>query len=162
MSTPTHDGATPGGSAPAPTVSTAPAAPTGHRWWSAIPSHLGRARTSTVILSLLFVATFALWLQVKPEETQTVPTGVGSVQQQPAAPTTAVPAPATTAPPTPDEPEPRTEEQTTTRTERTTTAPTRSSPAPTTAEAPEETHDPAPTTPPGPAGEAGTTAPTTP
>ena len=57
MSTPADD-RPPAGSeeAPAPSVSTAPATDPGHRWWSAIPHHLGRARTSTVALSALFVA----------------------------------------------------------------------------------------------------------
>ncbi|MGY1725255.1 hypothetical protein [Blastococcus sp. SYSU DS0533] len=61
-----------------PTVSTAPAAAPGspadgaspvprHGWWAAIPRRLGRARTSTVVLAVLFVAVFALWLNVKPE-----------------------------------------------------------------------------------------------
>lgn len=123
----------------APRVSTAPAigdtttpdvAP-GHRWWSAIPRHLGRARTSTVVLGLLFVVVFTLYLNVRPpaegsppvapadsvEEPvttteQTEPTGTGTgaeTETETTAPTTTAPrtttgspSPTTTAPSSPD------------------------------------------------------------
>ena len=44
----------------------APAQP--HRWWAAIPRHLGRARTSTLVLVFLFLAVGVLYLYVKPED----------------------------------------------------------------------------------------------
>lgn len=97
-----------------PSVSTAPTsgetAPAGPRWWhwGAVPHHLGRARTSTVVLSLLFVAVFALYLNVKPDvgTTGTTPAGGGSEVEAPVNPL--VPAePA--APETTEEPAPTTE-----------------------------------------------------
>ncbi|WP_347058438.1 hypothetical protein ABC795_17050 [Blastococcus sp. HT6-30] len=73
MSSPDHGRA--GDGVPGePTVSTAPAttgtaapdvAPA-HRWWSSIPRHLGRARTSTVVLVVLFLSIGALYLNVRP------------------------------------------------------------------------------------------------
>jgi hypothetical protein len=77
----------------APTVSTAPAR---SRWhWSALPDHLGRARTSTVVLGVLFLALGMLYLYVRPptpEEAATT-SGTGSVvtdaPQTTTAPTTA-------------------------------------------------------------------------
>ena len=85
-----------------PTVSTAPAR---SGPFSRIPAHLGRARTSTVVLGLLFVAIFALYLTIKPADpgtASTTTTETGTEQQAPA--TTPAPAPATTAPETPAEP----------------------------------------------------------
>jgi hypothetical protein len=71
-----------------PSVSTAPPQ---SRWhWSAIPSHLGRARTSTVVLALLFLAVGALYLNVKPP-TGTTTTGNETGVQQPVAPATVAP-----------------------------------------------------------------------
>lgn len=74
-----------------PTVSTAPsggAAPDpGRRWWhwDTLPDHLGRARTSTVILSVLFLAVFALYLNVRPDDgtARTTPAGGGSDVESP-------------------------------------------------------------------------------
>jgi len=67
---------------------------------SRIPAHLGRARTSTVVLGILFLAIFALYLQVKPNTTAAVTSGTGN--QVPASPV--APAPRTTAPTTTPEP----------------------------------------------------------
>jgi cytoskeletal protein RodZ len=85
-----------------PKVTTEPA----RSGWSALPRHLGRARTSTVILSVLFLAIGALYLNVRPY--QPPPPGEGSSVQQPAVPTTATPPPPTEAPTTtvPEESEP--------------------------------------------------------
>lgn len=77
-----------------PTVSTAPTSgttspPDPPRWqWGALPSHLGRARTSTVILSVLFLAVFALYLNVRPDApaTRTSPAGGGSDIEVPLVP----------------------------------------------------------------------------
>ncbi|MGY1849718.1 MULTISPECIES: hypothetical protein [unclassified Blastococcus] len=134
-----------------PVVSTAPAAaaadagaPTGttaaprHRWWSAVPKHLGRARTSTVVLAVLFVSVFALYLNVKPpapgepdtrgqvteqaEETEPVTTE----ETEPTTTEETEPAPTTTSrpsTPTTDSPSPTTEP--------TTTAPETTGPEPT-------------------------------
>ncbi len=100
----------PGGPPREPSVSTAPpAAP--RRWWSAVPHHLGRARTSTVVLALLFVGLYTLYLYVRPPEPAgTVPV-TDSTVQTPVAPAPVLPtetaepttapttAPRTTAPP---------------------------------------------------------------
>ncbi len=100
----------PGEPAREPSVSTAPpAAP--RRWWSSVPHHLGRARTSTVVLALLFVGLYVLWLYVRPPDVPTAPATDGTTVQTPAAtapaeppattgPTTTAPAPTTS--PTPD------------------------------------------------------------
>ena len=79
-----------------PTVSTDPGR---SRWhWSAVPSHLGRARTSTVVLGLLFLAIGALYLYIRPDTVAPTTAGTtsGTVVQNTPAPTTA--APRTTAP----------------------------------------------------------------
>ena len=116
-----------------PTVSTAPAGgenpPAGPRWWhrSALPDHLGRARTSTVVLSVLFVADFALYLTVRPDvgTRGTSPAGGGSDVEAPANPL--VPVEPTTPPPT-EEPEPTTDPDGTEPSEAPTTSPTPGSP----------------------------------
>ena len=86
-------------------VSTAPpSAP--RRWWSAVPHHLGRARTSTVVLALLFVGLYTLYLNVRPPDPAvgTVPATESTVQTPattgPAEPTETA-EPTTTAPTTP-------------------------------------------------------------
>lgn len=125
-----------------PTVRTAPAAAPGSPadgaspalrpgWWTAVPRRLGRARTSTVVLAVLFVAVFVLWLNVKPETreartenpvevsesteptqtepAETEPTEPTEPTEEPAptteqpGPTTRPTSPTTTAPPSPDE-----------------------------------------------------------
>jgi hypothetical protein len=100
-------------------VSTAPpAAP--RRWWTAVPHHLGRARTSTVVLTLLFIGLYALYLNVRPPDP---PAGA------PSGSTVQTSAPAATGPPEPPE----------------TTAPTTTAPTtePTTAPSPTEESGPA-------------------
>jgi hypothetical protein len=85
-----------------PSVSTAPPPSRPHRWWSSIPSHLGRARTSTVVMAALFLAIGALYFNVRPDPVQPATTG-DTVQTTPPARTTAPPtttAPGTTAPET--------------------------------------------------------------
>jgi cytoskeletal protein RodZ len=85
-------------------VSTAPpAAP--RRWWTAVPHHLGRARTSTVVLTLLFVGLYALYLNVRPPDPPAgAPSGSTVQTSAPAATGPAEPtetsAPTTTAPTT--------------------------------------------------------------
>ncbi|TFV67777.1 UNVERIFIED_ORG: hypothetical protein E4P37_01415 [Bacillus sp. AZ43] len=79
----------------APRVTTAPA----HGGpLSRIPSHLGRARTSTVVLGILFVAIFALYVNIRPE-TSPPPAETGTEQPAPAPAPTSTPAPETTAEP---------------------------------------------------------------
>jgi cytoskeletal protein RodZ len=98
-----------------PEVTTAPA---GGRW-SRIPHHLGRARTSTLVLGVLFLAIFALYLNIRPETTGTATTDTGN--------TAPVQAPASTsesATRTTPTPETTTEQLTTTQAPRTTDAPT--------------------------------------
>lgn len=109
-----------------PSVSTAPAR---SGPFSRIPSHLGRARTSTVVLGLLFVGIFALWLSIKPAEPgtgSTTTTETGTEQPVP------VPVPTTTAPETSTDP--------------TTTAPRSTTSAPTTASEPTTDEEPSDTT----------------
>lgn len=98
---PRPDGTMP--TAPAPAVSTAPAEGPRH-WWQAIPRRLGRARTSTVVLALLFVGLGILYLYVRPETTGTAPAGDTDVPvvDVPLVPTPSEPT--TTAPPTPTRP----------------------------------------------------------
>jgi hypothetical protein len=134
-----------------PTVSTAPPPGRPHRWWSAIPSHLGRARTSTVVLGLLFLAVGALYLTVRPEPVATATTGGGTGVTTPA-PTTAGPIPETT--PAGTTPAPTTEVEPTT-TEGSTSPTTPPTTSPTDGTTPEETTRSAPppttgTTPPVP------------
>jgi hypothetical protein len=88
-------------------VSTAPP-PASRRWWSAVPHHLGRARTSTVVLALLFVGLYTLYLYVRPPDVPTAPATDGTTVQTPAsrAPAettepTETTTPATTTPPSP-------------------------------------------------------------
>jgi hypothetical protein len=83
-----------------PEVTTAPAG----SGWSRIPDHLGRARTSTVVLAVLFLAIGTLYLNIRPETTGTA-TG-GTSNQAPASTTAPAPestATTTTAPETTDE-----------------------------------------------------------
>jgi hypothetical protein len=134
----------PGESAREPSVGTAPPPPQ-RRGWSAVPHHLGRARASTVVLTLLFVGLYVLWLYVRPPDVPTAPATDGTTVQTPATTAPAEP-PATT--------EPTTTAPSTTAPSPTSTVPT-SSPA---EELPSETVTPAPTT----AGEEPATQPPTP
>ena len=109
-----------------PSVSTAPAR---DGWRSRIPAHLGRARTSTVVLSVLFLAIFALYLNIRPETPGTVATTTSDTGTVQPVPTTTAPAPETTAEPTPT---------TTSTSTRTTSEPTTSA-EPTATEGPTET-----------------------
>ena len=89
MTTPREE--QPTGSPPVtPRVSTAPPR---SRWQlGSVPSHVGRARTSTLVLAVLFVLVAALWIGVRPDPVQVTPTGgtgTAPVQQQPVAPTRA-------------------------------------------------------------------------
>jgi hypothetical protein len=86
-----------------PSVSTAPAPGRPRGWWSAIPRHLGRARTSTVIIALLFLAIGTLYLYVKPDPVAATQTGDTGVVTEPA-PTTG--GPTTTPPPSSTQPAP--------------------------------------------------------
>jgi hypothetical protein len=111
-------------------VSTAPpSAP--RRWWSAVPHHLGRARTSTVVLALLFVGVYTLYLHVRPPDPVVAPAQESTVQ------TPVTPAPAETAEPTPPA---------ATSAPTTTADPGSAPPAGTGEEAPAESAEPAPTT----------------
>ena len=101
-----------------PQVTATVSPPTPHRSrWGAIPRHLGRARTSTVVLSLLFLAIGALWINIRPDAEP--PPADPAVVQQPVVPST--PSPTTPAPTS--EPVPTTAPETTTTSE----APTPSS-----------------------------------
>jgi outer membrane biosynthesis protein TonB len=116
-----------------PSVSTAPPPSRPHRWWSSIPSHLGKARTSTVIMSTLFLALGALYLNVRPDPVQPAGTTGSTVETTAPARTTAPPA--TTAP------------ETTASVPTTTEAPTTTEELPTTTEPPVETTEPTEPTP---------------
>jgi outer membrane biosynthesis protein TonB len=138
-----------------PTVSTAPAQ---SRWRvSRIPPHIGPARTSTVILVVLFLAIGALYLYIRPETPGT--TSTTQTGEQEAVPTTTTPAP-TTAETTTPAPE-TTESEPTTTTEPTPTESTTPSPTdlPTETTAPDEPTDGSVPTTTAPSGT--TTAPTT-
>ena len=90
-----------------PSVSTAPPPSHPRGWWSSIPSHLGKARTSTVVLAALFLAIGALYLNVRPDPVPPPPTTGGTVQTTAPAQTTAPPAtttPETTTPEPTSEP----------------------------------------------------------
>jgi cytoskeletal protein RodZ len=71
------------------------------------PGHIGRARTSTLVLALLFVGLGVLYLYVRPADPATDPAG-GTTQVS-----TPAPAPATTTAPPTTEPAPTTPEETT-------------------------------------------------
>ncbi|PWW22392.1 hypothetical protein JD79_01544 [Geodermatophilus normandii] len=70
------------------------------------PGHVGRARTSTLVLAVLFVGLGVLYLYVRPPDPAVDPAG-GTTQVS-----TPAPAPATTEPPTTTEPVPTTAETT--------------------------------------------------
>jgi hypothetical protein len=91
---------------PQVTATVSPAVPPRSRW-GAIPRHLGRARTSTVVLSVLFLGIGALWLNIRPDAVD--PAG-GSSTVQPVVPAPATPTPTPTPEPVPTttEPEPTT------------------------------------------------------
>ena len=120
---------------PQVTATVSPAPPPKSRW-DAIPHHLGRARTSTVVLSVLFLAIGALWLNVRPDPPDPAANLVPVVEQPVVpAPTTAAPSPQPTddpGPATSAEPEPTSEVPTTTAPEGTTpTEPSTRFPTPT-------------------------------
>jgi hypothetical protein len=132
-----------------PQVSVAPATRRRRLWPKSVPSRIGRARTSTVVLGLLFVLAGLLYVPPVPTGT-TAGTPAGDVSPVTTAPaqapaTTTEPAPstatddtATTTAPTSAPEETTTEPQETgSTTGRTTSAPTRT-PA-TTTRAPETT-----------------------
>lgn len=105
-----------------PTVRTAPTAgQQPRRWWAAIPRHLGRARTSTVVLSLLFVAIGVLYLEVRPDPGLATGGEDSVVEPAPAPGAPAPTAPPATTPP-PEEAAP-TEEPSGTRTPEETSPP---------------------------------------
>jgi hypothetical protein len=79
-----------------PTVTTAPAGSS----WSRIPDHLGRARTSTVVLGVLFVALFTLYLYIRPD----TPGATAATTGDQTSVSTPAPAPETSAAPTTEEP----------------------------------------------------------
>ena len=77
-----------------PSVTTAPPRA---RWrFANVPSRLGRARTSTVVLAVLFVAVFVLWVYVRPETVAT-PAGTTGDVNAPVAPVTTSSVPTTTS-----------------------------------------------------------------
>ncbi len=140
MTTPETNG--PGEPVRQVSVSTAPP-PVPRRWWSAVPHHLGRARTSTVVLALLFVGVYTLYIHVRPPDAAVAPAQESTVQ------TPVAPAPGETAEPTTTAP---------TSAPTTTADPGSTPPAGTTGEeAPAGSAEPAPTT----AGDETTQAPPT-
>ncbi len=103
MTTPETDG--PGEPVRQVSVSTAPP-PVPRRWWSAVPHHLGRARTSTVVLALLFVGVYTLYIHVRPPDPVVAPTQESTVQTpaEPAETAEPTPSAATSAPTTTADP----------------------------------------------------------
>jgi hypothetical protein len=122
-----------------PSVSTDP----GRGPWrlSRIPSHVGRARTSTLVLSVLFLAIGALYLQIRPEVVET-PTPVSDTDTVQPAPTTTAPTRTPTSEPTTTASGTPTESAPTTTAEPTPTS-TEESPGTTTPEETAETSSPA-------------------
>jgi hypothetical protein len=131
---------TPGNEPPAeqvatPTVSTAPIGgavdPLRTSWWrwGALPDHLGRARTSTVILSVLFLAIFTLYLNVRPDvpDDPRRTTGGGSDVEAPLNPV--IPTEPTDTPEPTEEPAPTTEPEETETPSETDTPTTGSTPS---------------------------------
>ncbi|NYJ05214.1 hypothetical protein [Petropleomorpha daqingensis] len=77
-----------------PKVTTAPPRA---RWrFANVPSRLGRARTSTVVLAVLFVAVFVLWVYVRPPAVAS-PAGTTGDVNGPVAPATSSSVPTTTS-----------------------------------------------------------------
>lgn len=98
-----------------PLVSTAPPPARPHRWWSTIPRHLGRARTSTALIGVLFLALFALYLNVRPDPEGTTTTGGDTEVTEPARTTgSTTPTPPATTPPAPSTVAPTTTGETST------------------------------------------------
>jgi hypothetical protein len=80
-----------------PRVTTAPPR---SRWrFGGVPSRLGRARTSTLVLAVVWLLVALLWLEVRPPSAQIAPTGTDTGTGQQVTPTTA-PARTTTSAPT--------------------------------------------------------------
>jgi hypothetical protein len=126
-----------------PAVSTAPPAGLRRRWWSSVPHHLGRARTSTAVLVVLFLAIGTLYLYVRPETTASgIPVDPANQTSVPVteAPTPAEPTrtttPTETSEPTETEAPTDTGTQTQTTTPTATSSRTRSAPATTQEETP--------------------------
>lgn len=124
-----------------PTVSTSPPPTLIHRWWSAIPAHIGPARTSTVVLAVLFLLLGVLYLDVRPATTGTVAPASTTGQTTAPAQTATTTAP-TTATPTTSEPVPTTSDTTTAPTDE----PTTDVPTPTSTGSDEPTGPAVPTT----------------
>jgi cytoskeletal protein RodZ len=143
---------------PAPSVSTAPAEGSSTGSTAAplrgrrLPSHVGPARTSTVLLAVAFLAIGMLYLFVKPPEPSTAAdTDTGS--SSPSRSSEPAQAPATTAPSTTAStsesatPTETTTPESTTPTEETTESPVETTPESTAPEATDlPTTEPAPTT----------------
>jgi hypothetical protein len=107
--------------APAPSVSTAPPGTRRRR----IPAHLGPARTSTVILAVVWLALGALYLNVRPDNPATASSGSGtSVESTEPDRTTTPPASTTATEPTTTEPSSSESTAPTSSTETGTTTPT--------------------------------------
>jgi outer membrane biosynthesis protein TonB len=140
-----------------PTVSTAPSS---SRWsLSNIPSHVGPARTSTLVMTVLFLAIFALYLNVRPPATPAATTPAGTDTEQSIVPTTPDPAPTTeTTVPAPA-PGTTSPEEETTPTEEPTQAPTETTAPPATTTPAPQTTAPLPTSAPSPS--TGSSSPTT-
>jgi len=95
---------------------------------SRIPGHLGRARTSTVVLGVLFLAIFALYMNIRPDTTGAATGG------------TTAPVPVTTTAPA------RKPAPSTTTAQPTQEPPTTTTQAPTSSAPPTDTTTPAPST----------------
>jgi hypothetical protein len=129
---------------PQVTATVSPAPPPRSRW-GAIPHHLGRARTSTVVLSLLFLGIGTLWLNIRPDPVVPASGGAAVVEQPattpPVEPTTPAPTPETTPPTSEATPTPTPTTEVPTSTPTTSDVPT---PEETTTDVPTTTEPPAP------------------
>ena len=83
---------------PVPTVTAEPATPRRPRIWPRrVPARIGRARTSTVVLAVLFVGSFSVWDPSAMSRSLSDPAPASTEQP---APTSDAPAPTTTPEPT--------------------------------------------------------------
>jgi hypothetical protein len=84
-------------------AATTEVAPPVRFWRQKVPAHIGRARTSTLVLAMLFVAFFSLYLLVRPPavEYTTVETTSGQTVRVPVSELEAPPSPEPTEPAAP-------------------------------------------------------------
>src|SRR3954447_8603438 len=107
-----------------PAVTAVPATPRTRIWQRKVPARIGRARTSTVVISCLWLLLFALNVSLPQDTYTTVTTDTGQTVRVRSSDLSGVPAPTTTAPPaTSDVPAPSSTDASTDASTATTGAP---------------------------------------